>query len=94
MTHLFFVQFRPMLNVNLGWTLLLLSILTLVSLIVFPGINTNTCRDYLQIILIMSILVGFLRHYPLFVNWYFGLGYGFGWAALCLHVKYSMFNYY
>jgi len=32
-------------------------------------------------------LVGFLKHYPIYVNWFFGVGYGFGWAALCLNVR-------
>ena len=34
-----------------------------------------------------KLLVGFLKHYPIYVNWFFGVGYGFGWAALCLNVS-------
>jgi len=51
---------------TLGWILIAISLVTLVSLIVFP--------------------VGFLKHYPIYVNWFFGVGYGFGWAALCLNI--------
>ncbi|CBY34806.1 unnamed protein product [Oikopleura dioica] len=27
---------------------------------------------------------GFIRNFPFYTKWFFGLGYGFGWAALCL----------
>jgi len=52
---------------TLGWILIAISLVTLISLIIFP--------------------VGFLKHYPIYVNWFFGVGYGFGWAALCLNVR-------
>jgi len=51
---------------TLGWILIATSLVTLISLIIFP--------------------VGFLKHYPIYVNWFFGVGYGFGWAALCLNI--------
>ena len=85
MSTKFSIVFKSI-NIFKGWILIAISLVTLISLIIFPG---KTFQTIFRILFLQKSSVGFLKHYPIYVNWFFGVGYGFGWAALCLNVRHS-----